>query len=300
MSSLSYLEIVQTDGQPSVSLGHVNVEEVGADHPQQSTRLRIYISNNHDSFKFSFELFRLIEPLLMLAAGPSSSIRDEVNHHWQYASQQRFFLTSLIEVSEGVPFIEILWRSMEGWLVKVRNDILFLEASGERVKMLALLDAIRDALSKRDGTDTPAVAPASIDPHQAAIEFRDELLRKNWLDAESVAALVGTRPGNDANRHAARLRAQGTLLGVWSAQDRGFLYPDFQFNAGGVRPEVSKLLKVLPVERDDRSGWRRAFWLYSPHAKLDGKMPVDAFVSDPSLVIDVARSEFQGEPDASW
>ena len=252
MSSLSYLEIVQTDGQPSVSLGHVNVEEVGADHPQQSARLRIYISNNHDSFKFSLELFRLIEPLLMLAAAPSSSIRDEVNHHWQYASQQRFFLTSLNEVSEGVPFIGILWRSMEGWLVKVRDDILFLEASGGRVEMLTLLDAIRDALSRSDGPDALAAAPAVVDPHQAAIEFRDELLGKNWRDAKSVAALVGAPPSKNSNQNAASLRAQGTLLGVWSAQDRGFLYPDFQFNDGGVRLEVAKLLKVLPDDKEDR------------------------------------------------
>lgn len=138
------------------------------------------------------------------------------------------------------------------------------------------------------------------DPQQAAIDFRNALLDRPWLDAPGVCALVGAHvEPADTTAHVARLCAQRTLLGVWSERDDAFRYPDFQFDARGqLRPELAALLASLPDEAD-RGGWRRAFWLYSPHALLDGQAPAEAFVSDPERVIDVARREFKGDPNAN-
>ncbi|WP_175051969.1 hypothetical protein [Paraburkholderia sediminicola] len=136
--------------------------------------------------------------------------------------------------------------------------------------------------------------------HREAINFRDELLRNRWPDDCRVAGSVEVSPSADAGAHLAHARAARLLLGVWSEAQRGFVYPDFQFDRfGKLRPEVSKLLMVLPGD-DDRGGWRRAFWLYSPHALLDGLPPAEVFVSDPHRVLNVAVREFSPDCDSSW
>lgn len=133
----------------------------------------------------------------------------------------------------------------------------------------------------------------------SAVEFRDELLEKGWPNDHGVAELAKA-PGPEATTYAIRAQASGDLLGVWSAPRHCFLYPDFQFHrSGAIRKDVAALLAVLPGE-DDRGGWRRTFWLYSPHALLDGRTPAEIFIDDPTRVIAVAREEFLGDCDATW
>lgn len=136
--------------------------------------------------------------------------------------------------------------------------------------------------------------------HRVSIDFRDELLAKDWPDGRRVAERAGVSPGNNPNRYTEQLRSTGAMLAVWSAPERIYRYPDFQFNScGALRVEVSELLKLLPSDEEDRGGWRRAFWLYSPHALLDGETPADVFVGDPQRVLDAARHEFN-EPNECW
>jgi hypothetical protein len=136
--------------------------------------------------------------------------------------------------------------------------------------------------------------------HQGAINFRDELLRNRWPDDRRVARSLEVSASADGRAHLAHARAARLLLGVWSEAQGRFVYPDFQFDRfGRLRPEVSELLLVLPGD-DDRGGWRRAFWLYSPHALLDGLPPAEVFVSDPHRVVNVAVREFSPDYDSSW
>lgn len=94
------------------------------------------------------------------------------------------------------------------------------------------------------------------------------------------------------------MRSGGVLLAVWSAPRKCFLYPDFQFDGDGhLIPEVSLLLQILPAEGDD-AGWRRAFWVYSPHALLDGCTPSSIFAFDPLKILKVATAEFDESPNS--
>lgn len=124
-------------------------------------------------------------------------------------------------------------------------------------------------------------------------------LPKNGATARlSVAGLLGMATDvANPNQYAYRLRKDGVLFGVWSARDRSYLYPDFQFEQGTLRPQVAELLETLPFQ-DDKGGWRTAFWLYSLHALMDGDKPADIFVTDAERVIEAARNEFCGETDA--
>jgi hypothetical protein len=134
----------------------------------------------------------------------------------------------------------------------------------------------------------------------AEIKFRDELLGKGWPDDRRVAELAGKATGPGATTYAVQAQVSGALLGVWSAPGHCFIYPDFQFTrSGAIREEVSELLAILPSE-DDRGGWRRTFWLYSPHALLDDRTPAEIFMDDPTRVITVAREEFLSDSEATW
>ncbi|RDK01158.1 hypothetical protein DLM46_19360 [Paraburkholderia lacunae] len=145
------------------------------------------------------------------------------------------------------------------------------------------------------------MAAAKGDAHQEAISFRNELLSRNWPDGKRVAEMVGAGSRSNPHQYAARQRSNGSLLGVWVAAERTYRHPDFQFDAhGAIRPAVADLLKVLPGDEEDRNGWRRAFWLYSPHALLSGETPADVFGRDPQRVVEAAGEEFFGDPDAHW
>ncbi|MFL9866635.1 hypothetical protein PQR67_20875 [Paraburkholderia fungorum] len=135
---------------------------------------------------------------------------------------------------------------------------------------------------------------------RVSIDFRDELLARDWPDGKRVAEIAGIQPSSNPDRYAAQLRSSGAMLGVWSAPQRTHRYPDFQFDSdGALRPEVLDLLKLLPGDEEDRGGWRRVFWLYSPHALLDGETPAHIFMSDPQRVLDAARREFS-ESNECW
>jgi hypothetical protein len=134
----------------------------------------------------------------------------------------------------------------------------------------------------------------------AALDFRDELLGMNWPDDNEVAQLAGLPASANAGEFTARARGVGALLGVWSVPRRAFVYPAFQFDQSGKPvPGVVELLALLPEEGDE-DGWRRAFWLYSPHPYLGDQSPAEVFASDPVRVLSVALEEFHGAPGTAW
>lgn len=137
-------------------------------------------------------------------------------------------------------------------------------------------------------------------PKDAVLVFRDELLANRWPDDSRVAELIGVPRDQDAVGHIRALRISGSLLGVWSDARHRYVYPWFQFDLNGaLLPGIASLVENLPFP-DDGGGWRRAFWLYSPHALLNGALPADVFITDPTRVIEVAKCEFNGDPDAGW
>ncbi|WP_322069480.1 hypothetical protein [Paraburkholderia bannensis] len=145
-------------------------------------------------------------------------------------------------------------------------------------------------------TDLPAHEPGT----KIALNFRDELLARQWPRDHHVARLTANKKSPEGGSYTTYARATGILLGVWSERLPGFVYPDFQFDrAGAIKEEIVELLAVLPRDNDE-GGWRRAFWLYSPHALLDGQTPADVFPGEPTRVIMIAKEEFQGAPDAGW
>lgn len=151
------------------------------------------------------------------------------------------------------------------------------------------------------GLKAQRAVPTAEAAHQNAVAFRDELLLLNWPNEKRMAEIRNSGWEDDSNERIALQRSNGSLLGVWVATEGTYRYPDFQFDArGSTRSEVAELLKYLPSCDHDPSGWRRAFWLYSPHHLLFSETPAHVFLNDPQRVIEAAIEEFCTDRNAHW
>jgi len=156
---------------------------------------------------------------------------------------------------------------------------------------------------------------AELAARRAAVELRDDLLKAGWPSAAALAPLFN-RSVEDAQNLLTDLRASGKVFAVWSQPDETFLFPPFQFNDSGVRPEVESLLTALGAIPGlapalDRGGWACAFWLYGCTerlsdaalglgASLEARAASDVFAIRPDAVIDIARREATDDPNQAW
>ena len=134
---------------------------------------------------------------------------------------------------------------------------------------------------------------------EAANALRDELLARDWPTSLDVGQANG-HLDSDAGQWAKDKRDAGELLGVWSASERTYRHPEFQFDAAGhLNPRVKDLLAALanvPELRpgSDEGGWHRAFWLHGTALSLAGAdgqpaVPAHLFRIDPECVIAFVR-----------
>jgi hypothetical protein len=161
----------------------------------------------------------------------------------------------------------------------------------------------------------------------AAIAYRDSLLEKAraeaWPTSKAAGRLLGGATASACNEMAAKERALGRLLGIWSQADRTFYHPPFQFASDGlVHPSFYELLEVLSqnpalAHSADPGGWGRLEWMFQlrgslsecslaetaspfgiaePEDTLDKtpRTPAEVFPIDPDAVIALAGS------DAAW
>ncbi|WP_050455302.1 hypothetical protein [Candidatus Burkholderia verschuerenii] len=298
MSSLNFFEVSQNGREPLVDVGTINARELVSQHDTLGARLRFYARDRHHYHqqRVSYQLLQLFQLLLHLVTSPHSSVRV----HLSVSSEQRrrFFTTPVADLTHVAQFAPIAAEDARAWLNS--NDLVVLEADGTDIEVVKLLDAVYQQQAAMTETQAAPAQIAASDPQQSAIDFRNALLARDWRDGKGVATLLGMAiDATNPNQYAYRQRKRGALFGVWSAQDRSYRYPDFQFEHGAIRPELKELLTALSA-LDDRGGWRIAFWLYSPHARLDGHKPADVFTTNARRVIEAAQQEFSGEHDASW
>jgi hypothetical protein len=300
MSLLSYVEIAEADSQSVVTLGKANARELARGHHHEGVRLRLYVQDDRVPGKSTFAVLHAIHERLTGLANPGSAIRNSLIRYLGQADERLLFTIALPDFTEVRP----VSSSAPWWLDFEREGggtrLLLLEADGSQANIERLLDGVSYDLGESEAKVATAPAATVDASQQAAIDFRDRLLDLDWPDGKRVALMAGTQSATNPNQYAARLRSLSRLLGVWVAQRKTFVHPTFQFDRlGQLRSEVGELLAILP-DKGDRGGWERAFWLYSPHALLEGKTPADVFIDDPQRVIAVAKREFAGDPDANW
>lgn len=308
MSSIEYVEIARKAGLPVVAMGHVNVQEVVTPEPRRSARLRVFAQRVPGRPSLTFSTATLILALVNWIARSDSALRNQLVHGWPRTGQTRgvhllFFKADESHLDYLEPMDVDTWHEFEShWKADIGRS-LWVSVEGPHRDILKLLDAIRDGnTAAPDGTARAHIPRLARDEaHQEAIGLRNELLARNWPDGKRVAEIVGAASRSNPHQYAARLRANAALLGVWVAAERTYRHPDFQFDDNGVlHAALADLLKALPRNEEDRNGWRRAFWLYSPHALLSGEAPADVFGRDPQRVVEVARGEFSGDPPVHW
>ncbi|MFP3606071.1 hypothetical protein [Paraburkholderia sp. SIMBA_053] len=308
MSSIEYVEVARKAGRPVVVMGHVNVQEVVTPEPCRTARLRVFAQRVPGQPSLTFSTAMLILALVNWVARSDSALRSQLVQGRARTGKTRgvhplFFKTDMSHLDHLEPMNVDTWHEFEShWKADIVRSLWIL-IEGPQCDVLKLLDAIRDGNTAAPDDTGRAHTPrlARDEAHQEAIALRNELLAKNWPDGKRVAEIVGAASRSNPHQYAARLRANAALLGVWVAAERTYRHPDFQFDDNGVlHPALADLLKALPRNEEDRNGWRRAFWLYSPHPLLLGEAPAEVFGHDPQRVVEVAREEFSGDPHAHW
>lgn len=116
---------------------------------------------------------------------------------------------------------------------------------------------------------------------------------RDWLDAPHACEQLGIEPDELQG-----YRVAGCVLAVWSPERGTYLYPPFQFRPAGIHPIMEELLDAMPA--GDGSGWSRAEWFLSPHARLRGKAPSDIWAEGQAKVLALALHEFRAHPDTRW
>jgi len=171
------------------------------------------------------------------------------------------------------------------------------------------VEAVQAHATATDPTVIVAGAATRDDPGTAAAQLRDEMLQRGWPTSAQVGLAHGSKAGNAA-QWAADKRAAGELLGVWSANERTYRHPEFQFVHGQLHPKVRELLAALALQpslsaKHDPGGWRRAFWLHGTTPDLadpfgQPRTPAGCFMEDPDAVIALARKEAEVDLNAQW
>ncbi|MFP3637761.1 hypothetical protein [Paraburkholderia sp. SIMBA_054] len=318
--SFSFLEIVQHGGAQFVRVDTVAADAIAKGKVRRKGDARLLMYTRAPATSLPLQLYSLFRSMLPLVTAPQSFVRAHLN---DYTESQRHVFSAPMTDAAHVANFTVEKAKGRAWVPAESKVVV--ETDGSYEDVLTLLDAIykeeesraatapgatatvqenappaRARRERRDGRIPRSLANQS-DAEKAAVAYREEFLKYGWRDAKGVAELLGMNiDAANPNQYAYKLRKNGELLGVWNARDRSYLYPDFQFEMGTVRPRVGELLEALPFEDDDRLGWRRAFWLYSPHALLEGQKPADVFATDPQRVIDVATEEFKGNEDGGW
>jgi len=155
---------------------------------------------------------------------------------------------------------------------------------------------VASAQQTLDDLEKGAEDSAAAASQQATNLSRDYVLAQPALSSEEIHDRFGGGvDSKNKNDMAKRLRQSGQVLGIWNG--RKFRHPLFQFTPSGPDARFAELLGVLPVHENDRTGWRRAFWLYFPNELLDDREPAAVWAEDPRRVLDAAREEFEASDD---
>lgn len=138
----------------------------------------------------------------------------------------------------------------------------------------------------------------------ASVEAR-AAVSADWLDDAAFADLLRWDGRN--GRTLSELTESGSVLGVWLSEKEAFFYPKWQLTTSGdLIPALGELLSLLRgpygvAEGERTSGWEEVEWLLAPHALLGGSSPSTMLITDPDLVLHVARQELSSwSDDARW
>jgi hypothetical protein len=123
----------------------------------------------------------------------------------------------------------------------------------------------------------------------------------DWLDADTFEALLS--PDALQGRTLKQCLQSDSVLGVWIAERRLYLFPPWQLDPAWT--PWAGLYAVLRLLRgpygvssgEPTSGWEEIEWLVAPHALLSGAKPSEVLALDPDLVLAVAKQDFSSSSD---
>ncbi len=180
--------------------------------------------------------------------------------------------TFLLELSDDQPE-----ANLDAWLAVMRQSMAI------RPDALTTTSTI-----SADVHVGPVPAPPT--PEQLAMARRDAMLARArdeaWPESDAVGRMLGSSSPAAGRQRATRERAAGTLFGLWSAGERTFYHPRFQFLPDGrMHPKMPELLAALAqiptyAPEQDPGGWGRIAWLYGSSQSLSERSVAEAGADD--------------------
>ena len=160
-----------------------------------------------------------------------------------------------------------------GLLASVDRQARALDMSRNRY----IIRALERAVATETGWSPEFIEELGAARADAGIEVDNAILRARYLDGHKtytsrevreLSGLATRNPSEPASRWKRHRRIFGVPVGN---QDR---YPAFQFAEGRPRPEIARIMAVLP---NDMSPWQVAFWFASSNRWVeDDKPPQEA------------------------
>lgn len=148
----------------------------------------------------------------------------------------------------------------------------------------ALSESRTQALLAAIGTlDTPSNLVADLEVDNAILRSRYLDGQKTYTSREvrELSGLATRNPSEPASRWKRNRRIFGVPVGK---QDR---YPAFQFAEGRPRPEIARILTMLPA---DMSPWQTAFWFASSNRWIDDDNAPQEALHDIDRVLSAAAN----------
>lgn len=326
------MDVPAADGEVSyraLTLNAFKRETRETPRGSRAPRLRVYFATGDRSTHLSSSAIRTLDHVALKLSSTNFAARIEraltprPTHAWPGVRYYQLENESQIrEIDAG----DVASRVIE-WGIRARSPrrdavpgvIFAVENSDPHLPIRTLWEEFHRTLVLSLGpaevrTEAHAgqvvVTPPTASPAQAADALRQTLLAQGWPTSVEVGRANGSQSANKA-QWAKDKRDAGELLGVWSASERAYRHPAFQFTAEGLLlPKVRELLAALASNPDftaanDPGGWRKAFWLHGATLALAGaegaaRVPAEVFPDDPDAVIAAARKDAEGDPNAAW
>lgn len=313
MAALRYVDVVpSTDGSAAIDVASIAMADLGFESASDRglhSLFRLYAAAPVSEVSI-YELFR---GTVLRLFRPDSVVRRTLEREYRIAvdakhPDSQWFSFELDRSVLRSLSLEQLRASASAWstLAAARNktSVVFIQTKGSWAETETMIERLRAEIEATQAViEVRKPRPTPIAAQRAKVhELLNQLMAQGWPNSAEVGAQLGSVSGKNPAQYASQLRMQNRLFGTWSAADRTYRHPTFQFDATGlVLPRLPELLEAL-VDDDDNRGWRRTLWLYGGSDQLEGRSPAAAFADDPDRVIALARAERtrQESPDATW
>jgi hypothetical protein len=136
-------------------------------------------------------------------------------------------------------------------------------------------------------TDSDSIPSEKTSAREQLLQYRRAMLEEAGSFSSEELATAAESTTSNASQFAADQRNAGRIFGVRFGQV--WHYPKFQFDRE--RRPLPEMKNILTALSPDDQGWDRLQWFLEPSAWLQGRKPIDVWITDRGQVVEAANTE---------